>query len=126
MKLFITAVAGLAVAMTAVAVAETTNVPAPSNDPVAVEPLDREVPAAIKNAPAEIQPKSSSDTANLPLEGANSFTEAQAKQLVQDAGYSGISTLTKDQRGVWRGTAMKAGAQAKIAVDFKGNVVEVN
>jgi hypothetical protein len=66
------------------------------------------------------------DAAKAPLEGANSFTEAQAKQRLVDAGYTAVSTLAKDDRGVWRGTAMKAGKPAKVAVDFKGNVVQFN
>ena len=58
-----------------------------------------------------------------PLAGANSFTEAQAKERIGTAGYQNISDLQKDNAGIWRGTAMKEGKQVKIALDFRGNVV---
>lgn len=125
MNTLIAGIFGLVVGASTAAVAQTNEVPAPS-DGQAVERVERSPPAAMQNAPSEIQPQPGANTGSLPLEGANSFTEAQAKQLVQDAGYTGISTLTKDQRGVWRGSAMKAGKSASIAVDFKGNVVQVN
>jgi hypothetical protein len=31
--------------------------------------------------------------------------------------------MTKDDKGVWRGTGMVGNAAANVAVDFKGNVV---
>jgi len=58
-----------------------------------------------------------------PLKGANSFTEAQAKDRVLAAGLSSVSSLVKDGDGIWRGTAMKDGKSVKVAVDYKGNVV---
>ena len=58
-----------------------------------------------------------------PLEGANSFTENQAKDRVVAAGFSNVSALTKDEKGIWRGTAVKDGKTVNIAVDYKGNVV---
>lgn len=58
-----------------------------------------------------------------PLEGANSFTESQAQDRIVAAGFSEVSTLVKDERGVWHGTGSKEGVVMKIAVDFKGNVV---
>ena len=58
-----------------------------------------------------------------PLEGANSFTEGQAQDRILAAGYSDVSGLTKDDKGIWRGTASKDSKSAKVAVDFKGNVV---
>ena len=36
---------------------------------------------------------------------------------------SAVSDLNKDEKCVWRGTAMHDGKQANIAVDYKGNVV---
>ncbi|MGT2466424.1 DUF4142 domain-containing protein [Mesorhizobium atlanticum] len=61
--------------------------------------------------------------ASAPVPGANSFTEAQAKSRIQDAGFSNVSALTKDESGIWRGTAEKDGKQVAVALDFKGNVV---
>lgn len=58
-----------------------------------------------------------------PLEGANSFIEGQAQDRVVAAGFSSVSALTKDDKGIWRGTATKDGKNVNVAVDYKGNVV---
>lgn len=58
-----------------------------------------------------------------PFEGANSFTEGQAQDRVLAAGYTNVSSLVQDDRGVWRGTASIDGKTADVAVDYKGNVV---
>ena len=57
-----------------------------------------------------------------PLEGANSFTENQARARLVDAGYTKVGPLQKDDKGIWRTTAMKDGASVSVAVDFKCNV----
>jgi hypothetical protein len=61
--------------------------------------------------------------AGAPLKGANSFTEAQAKDRVLAAGLMSVSSLVKDGNDIWHGSAMKDGKAVKVAVDFKGNVV---
>ncbi|WP_192257327.1 DUF4142 domain-containing protein [Mesorhizobium silamurunense] len=65
------------------------------------------------------------DTANpaAPAPGANSFTEDQAKSRIQDAGFSEVSALTKDDQGIWRGQATKDGKKIAVALDYQGNVV---
>ena len=62
-------------------------------------------------------------TAGAPLEGANSFTENQAKDRAAAAGFTEVSALQKDDKGIWRGTAKRGSSQVNIAIDFKGNVV---
>ncbi|MBZ9819360.1 DUF4142 domain-containing protein [Mesorhizobium sp. CA4] len=57
-----------------------------------------------------------------PVPGANSFTEAQAKARIQDAGYTDISSLAKDGQGIWRGEAKKDGKSISVALDYQGNV----
>ena len=54
--------------------------------------------------------------------GRNSFTEDQAQGRIAKAGYTDVSKLTKDKSGVWRGTAMHAGAKVQVGLDYKGNV----
>ncbi len=61
--------------------------------------------------------------AGAPLKGSNSFTEAQAKDRAIARGASGVSALTKDTDGIWRGTAQVDGKSSNVAVDYKGNVV---
>ena len=58
-----------------------------------------------------------------PFEGANSFTEGQARDRVLAAGYTNVSALVQDDAGIWRGTAETGGKTTNVAVDFKGNVV---
>jgi opacity protein-like surface antigen len=57
-----------------------------------------------------------------PVSGANSFTEGQAKSRIEQAGYSGVTDLKKDDNGVWRGKATKGGAASNVSIDFQGNV----
>jgi hypothetical protein len=57
-----------------------------------------------------------------PVTGANSFTEAQAKSWIESRGYANVSALQKDNRGIWRGTAMKDGKLVPVTLDFQGNV----
>lgn len=58
-----------------------------------------------------------------PMDGANSFTENQAKDRIVAAGFTAVTGLVKDDKGVWRGAAKKADKEVKVAVDYKGNVV---
>lgn len=55
--------------------------------------------------------------------GANSFTEDQARSRIQDAGYSDVSDLKKDDQGIWRGQAMKNGKSTAVGLDYQGNIV---
>lgn len=54
-------------------------------------------------------------------EGANSFTERQARERLTKAGYT-VSSLTKNEEGVWMGSATKSGKPVKVGLDFKGNI----
>ncbi len=50
------------------------------------------------------------------------FTEKQARAHLLHLGYADVSNLTKDENGVWHGTATKGGEQRSVAVDVKGTV----
>lgn len=56
--------------------------------------------------------------------GANSFTEGQARQHILRSGFDSVTGLAKGSDGVWRGTAMKGGVSSQVAMDFKGNVTD--
>ena len=58
-----------------------------------------------------------------PFPGANSYTEAQARGLIENAGFTSVNELKKDEQGIWQATAMQAGKAVTVALDFKGNVV---
>jgi hypothetical protein len=60
--------------------------------------------------------------AKVAADGANSFTEKQARDRISKAGYTQVGTLAKDKSGVWRGTATKAGKSMAVGLDYKGNV----
>ena len=68
--------------------------------------------------PATSQPKAETP----PLLGANSFTEGQARKLLESQGYGQVSPLMNDSQGIWRGTAMSGTKKVSVSVDYKGNV----
>ncbi|MDI6029228.1 PepSY domain-containing protein [Corticibacterium sp. UT-5YL-CI-8] len=77
-------------------------------------------PATDGNTPAVTTPETTNPTA--PVEGANSFTEEQAKERLVEGGYADVTALTLDDKGVWRGTAMKDGKSVNVALDYQGNI----
>lgn len=89
----------------------------------ALSALAQTAPAANSNGntPAVATPDTKNPTA--PVEGANSFTESQAKDRIEKAGYTGVKDLKKDDKGVWNATGMKDGKAVSIALDYQGNVV---
>ena len=76
--------------------------------------------SAFAQTPAVKSPNANNPAA--PVAGANSFTEGQAKSKIEDAGYSNVTSLKKDDNGVWRGKASKGGASTNVSLDFQGNV----
>ncbi|MGG5823493.1 hypothetical protein [Falsiroseomonas sp. HW251] len=54
--------------------------------------------------------------------GANSFTEGQARARLEDAGFTNLQDLRKDDAGFWRARAMRAGASTEVALDFRGRI----
>jgi len=81
-----------------------------------------------QNPPAASGPQnpaisgSTSKQVEAPVKGRNSFTEGEAKSRIEKSGFSNVSGLAKDDNGVWRGKADKAGTKADVSVDFQGNV----
>ena len=84
--------------------------------------------ASAQNPPAQSGPNNSAvnspsqNNSDAPVAGRNSFTEGQAKSKIEEAGYSNVSDLKKDDNGVWRGKATKGGSASSVSVDFQGNV----
>jgi hypothetical protein len=71
--------------------------------------------------PAVLAQTSPSET-KAPKAGANSFTEGQAKERIENAGFTQVSGLRKDDQGIWRASATKSGPQVNVSLDFRGNV----
>jgi len=81
-------------------------------------------PQADANAPGNAAVKDThQENAGPAASGANSFTEAQARDHIANSGYTNVSSLTQDGNGLWHGTATKNGKTGPVALDFKGNVV---
>jgi hypothetical protein len=84
--------------------------------------------ASAQNLPAQSGPSNNAvnspgqNNSNAPVAGRNSFTEGQAKSKIEEAGYSNVTELKKDDNGVWRGKATKGGSASSVSVDFQGNV----
>jgi opacity protein-like surface antigen len=100
--------AALAIATGSCALAQTAPAPAPSPSAPAPAASDTNARAAVNGAPLE--------------NGANSFTEAQAKSRLEDAGITGVTGLTKDDNGVWRGRGTWQGRSVAVGLDFRGNI----
>jgi hypothetical protein len=60
--------------------------------------------------------------AQAPVPGANSFTEAQAKDRIEDAGFTAVADLVKNDKGIWVGKAAKDSATVDVMLDYQGNV----
>ena len=62
-------------------------------------------------------------TSAAPVAGRNSFTMREASKRIMASGYSNVKNLKKDNKGIWRGQAMKDGQAVGVALDYQGNVV---
>ena len=88
--------------------------------------------ASAQNPPAKSGPNNNAvnspgqNNSNAPVAGRNSFTESQAKSKIEEAGYTKVTDLKKDENGVWRGKAQKGGSPTSVWVDYKGNVGATN
>ena len=70
---------------------------------------------------AQTTPKATDQAA--PMAGANSFTENQAKDRIEKAGFTEVTGLRKDDQGIWRANAKQGDKQVNVSLDFRGNVV---
>ena len=89
--------------------------PAPDPNAPAMPPADQATP------PADQTDNMNKDDKALEP-GANSFTEAQAKSWLEEAGYTDVSGLVQSEDGIWRGHARRNGATVAVAVDYKGTI----
>ena len=100
---------GIATAMLAISSAVAQTTPAASGTAAASGNDNQAVATTAANAP-------------VPAHGHNSFTEGEAERRIASHGFTAVHALRKDQDGVWRGTAQKAGAPTAVWLDYKGNV----
>ncbi|MFN3816555.1 hypothetical protein [Brevundimonas sp.] len=62
------------------------------------------------------------ETTDTQTQGANSFTEGQARGHIENAGYANVSALTLTDDGLWQGTATRNGETQNVSVDYRGAV----
>jgi hypothetical protein len=74
-------------------------------------------------APAAVATSENPRTAAAPVAGANSYTENQARARLEEKGFGNVNDLKKDDKGIWRATAMKDGKSTPVSLDYQGNVV---
>ena len=118
---YLGAVAFSLVAAVAAAQPATTNSGGVGTVPSASTMRPRANPAAATNDSNQaVATTNANDPA--PARGANSFTEGEARRRIEANGFTNVSGLTKDGDGVWRGTAQKGSREARVWLDFKGNV----
>lgn len=96
--------------------------------PAPMQPGGSAVPSVIaptRTAPAADAPRTAAlpivDAASLQA-GSNSFTEGQARARLEEAGFTGIQGLTKNDAGFWRGRGMRNGSSTDVAMDFQGRI----
>ena len=76
-------------------------------------------PADKTNAPVNAE---QNRVTTQPAAGNNSFTEDQARGHLKNGGYTDVTSLTQDDKGVWRGQALKDGKSMEVSVDYQGSV----
>ncbi|MET0747986.1 MAG: PepSY domain-containing protein [Rhizobium sp.] len=81
-----------------------------------------QTPTTTQDTPAVATPDTTN--AGAPVQGKNSFTEAQAKSRIEAAGFADVSGLKLDDQGIWRATANKDSKSVQVALDYQGNVVQ--
>lgn len=97
--------------------------PPAAQKPAATPPAAQSpAPPARTDGPAATDIRPNSDP-NAPFPGANSFTEEQARERIERAGMSAVTGLTLDDKGIWRGKAVRGADPVDVSVDYRGNVV---
>ncbi|NTI78229.1 PepSY domain-containing protein [Rhizobium rhizogenes] len=71
-------------------------------------------PSADANTPAVATPNTKNPTA--PVAGSN-------KERIEKAGYSGVTALKLDDKGLWQSNATKDGKSVSVTLDYQGNIV---
>ena len=78
----------------------------------------------VGNASSTVNASGTVRTVPMPdlAQGANSFTEAEARHRIEGAGFLDVSHLTLDGGGIWRGRGQKQGRMFDVGFDYKGQV----
>ncbi|MBX9752834.1 MAG: hypothetical protein K5Q68_24810 [Roseococcus sp.] len=97
----------------------------PSRQPDAPPAVNLPRPTPQNAAPSQARDRADAsavvDAASLEA-GANSFTEGQARSRFEDAGFTNLQDLRKDDAGFWRGRGSRGGMPNEVALDFRGRI----
>ncbi len=105
------------------AFAQTTTTTPATNPPAVTAPgTMRDTTTGTNSSTPAVQTDNSRRNASAPVAGANSFTEGQARSRMEEAGFSNLTGLHKDDQGIWRGRGMHAGQSVGVSLDYQGNV----
>jgi hypothetical protein len=91
-------------------------VPAPSTTPTPDLTPPNPIPAPIGVSPAPSLPGQRPNGTSA----VNTFNEQQIRSSLMAQGYTGISGLSVDGSGTWRGTAVRNGANVSVMIDSNG------
>jgi len=94
----------------------------PDGSPAATAPGTTTRDGAVQTQQREAGERSNIVDASALESGANSFTEGQARARLEDAGFTNLQDLRKDDAGFWRARAMQGGAATEVAMDFRGRI----
>jgi len=72
--------------------------------------------------PQTLPPASETISPSPPSSAGSAFTADQAKSQIEAAGYSNVSGLRKEAKGIWRGSAVKDGLTADVTLSGNGKV----
>ena len=82
---------------------------------------------ATQHPPIHSEPATPPTTAAPKLpDAAAVLTEEQAKAKIESEGYTEISGLKKDEKGMWTATAMKEGKPVQLSLNEEGQIAVVN
>lgn len=70
--------------------------------------------------PAIVTPDATNPAA--PVKGENSFTENQAKEKIEAAGFAEVKMQNLDADGIWHATAKKGAENVNVRMDYQGNI----
>jgi hypothetical protein len=89
-------------------------------------PIHSEPAAPPSTAEAPKLPDAAPVTSSEAQAGAKIESEAQAKAKIESEGYTEVSGLKQDEKGIWTATAMKEGKAVQLSLNSDGQLSTAN
>jgi len=90
-----------------------------------IQPTQPEPSKAAPVQNSESTPTTTTAAPKLPDAGA-AMSEQQAKAKIEGEGYTQVSGLKKDDKGMWTATAMKDGRAVQLSLNAQGQISVLN